>query len=200
MSAETIERIIDSEWQMFGRVVNEGGRADCQDDRETFRLMRRSQLDAWEEDTLESYLTDLYTAEQQQRNLITEKYARMMASTDPDAYAALASYLPPVAGQKQRLIEAIVSRQVACLARFAARYPHVAARMRPLHTSMDTREQTSFETYLRGELSTYSMDTLLYLDAQLERQGDSYGERIMAETAAGYGYASVCELERRLSE
>ena len=72
--------------------------------------------------------------------------------------------------------------------------------MRSLHTSMDTREQTSFETYLRGELSTYSMDTLLCLDAQLERQGDSYGERIMAETAAGYGYASVCELERRLSE
>ena len=200
MSAETIERIIDSEWQMFGRVVNEGGRADCQDDRETFRLMRRSQLDAWEEDTLDSYLTDLYTAEQQQRNLITEKYARMMASTDPAAYAALAPYLPPISEEKRALVEALVSRQVECLSRFAARYPHVAARMRPLHTSMDTREQTSFETYLRGELSTYSMDTLLCLDAQLERQGDSYGERIMAETAAGYGYASVCELERRLSE
>ena len=122
MSAETIERIIDSEWQMFGRVVNEGGRADCQDDRETFRLMRRSQLDAWEEDTLDSYLTDLYTAEQQQRNLITEKYARMMASTDPAAYAALAPYLPPISEEKRALVEALVSRQVECLSRFAARY------------------------------------------------------------------------------
>ena len=44
------------------------------------------------------------------------------------------------------------------------------------------------------------MDTLLCLDAQLARQGDSYGEQIMAETAAGYGYAAVDELERRLSD
>lgn len=199
MRTDTIERIIDSEWQMFGHVINEGGRAGCQDDSTTFRLMRKSQLDAWADDTLESYLTDLYTAEQQQRNLITEKYARMMESTDPAAYAALAPYLPPISREKQALVEALVLRQVECLSRFAARYPHVAERMRPLRTAMDTREATSFETYLRGELSTYSMDTLLCLDAQLARQGDSYGEQIMAETAAGYGYADVDELERRLT-
>ena len=123
-----------------------------------------------------------------------------MESTDPAAYAALAPYLPPISAQKRTLVEALVSRQVECLSRFAARYPHVAARMRPLRTAMDTREATSFETYLRGELSTYSVDTLLCLSAQLARQGDSYGERIMAETAAGYGYADVNELERRLSD
>lgn len=35
-----IEKIIELEWNQFQAVHNEGGRASCQDDRETFDIMR----------------------------------------------------------------------------------------------------------------------------------------------------------------
>lgn len=42
---EKIQKIIDIEWEMFQQVDNIGGRADCQDDKETFYIMRRSQYE-----------------------------------------------------------------------------------------------------------------------------------------------------------
>lgn len=200
MKQEIIERIIDSEWQMFGKVENQGGRAGCQDDGETFRIMRGSQLSSWDQDTLQSYLCDLHTAEQQGRNLITEKYARMMESTDPAGYLSIAPYLSVLSDEKKELIRSIADRQVACLDRFARQYPHITARMRPIHSARDTREVTSFETYTMGEMSTYSLDTLRLLDVRLTAMGDSYGEAILTQTAAGYGYDSLDELERLLAK
>ncbi|MDY2738998.1 MAG: DUF4125 family protein [Acidaminococcus sp.] len=35
-----IQRIIEREWTLFDEVHNIGGRASCQDDRETFFIMR----------------------------------------------------------------------------------------------------------------------------------------------------------------
>jgi hypothetical protein len=42
-----IESIIRMEWEFFDKVENEGGRASCQDNWETFSKMRRSQYMAW---------------------------------------------------------------------------------------------------------------------------------------------------------
>ena len=58
-NSELITRILDIEWNMFTTVNNEGGRAACQDDRLTFEVMRRSQFEAWDRDSLESYYADL---------------------------------------------------------------------------------------------------------------------------------------------
>ena len=36
-----IDAVVDIEWIQFQQVHNEGGRASCQDDRETFEIMRK---------------------------------------------------------------------------------------------------------------------------------------------------------------
>ena len=47
-----IEEIIKTEWDMFQHVNNIGGRASCQDDWETFHIMRTSQYENWTDDLL----------------------------------------------------------------------------------------------------------------------------------------------------
>ena len=78
---DIIEKIVALEWKQFDRVKNEGGRADCQDDFQTFSIMRKSQYLAWTEELLHSLYQDLVDEEQKGWNLIMEKYARMMKSS-----------------------------------------------------------------------------------------------------------------------
>ena len=59
---ELINEIIALEWAFFDKVQNEGGRAPCQDDFRTFRAMRASQYEAWDEATLSSWHDDLKEA------------------------------------------------------------------------------------------------------------------------------------------
>lgn len=73
-----INAVIEMEWQMFDRVNNQGGRADCQDDAWTFYVMRYSQFSAWPLQLISSYRQDVEDAAKQGRNLLTEKYAYMM--------------------------------------------------------------------------------------------------------------------------
>ena len=83
MSDQLIERIVRHEWDQFQRTNNEGGRAACQGNWPVFRQMRTSQFMTWPDPLLDSYLADLVEAERVGRNLVTEKYGRMMESTAP---------------------------------------------------------------------------------------------------------------------
>ena len=91
---EVTEQIVALEWRQFQQVQNEGGRADCQEDPETFRIMRKSQFLVWTQEALDSYLEDIREAEEKNWNLLTEKYARMMKSTAPKRYAELERWMP----------------------------------------------------------------------------------------------------------
>ena len=75
---EILEAIIQLEWNMFQKVRNTGGRAGCQDDWETFYIMRKSQFTSWKKELLLSYERDLLDGESAGRNLVMEKYAYMM--------------------------------------------------------------------------------------------------------------------------
>jgi hypothetical protein len=104
-----ITKILDIEWKMFEKVSSIDGNALCQEDPETFRIMRTSQAVSWSVETLESYLGDLEIAQKDDRNLMTEKYARMMASTSPVEFAKFAHSLPQLALEVPGLIENIVT-------------------------------------------------------------------------------------------
>ena len=81
---ELREAIVRHEWDQFQRTNNEGGRAACQGNWPVFHQMRLAQFLTWERPLLTSYAADLDAADHVGRNLVTEKYGRMMASTAPE--------------------------------------------------------------------------------------------------------------------
>ncbi len=193
------EAIVREEWQQFQGVNNEGDRAACQGNWPTFHQMRLSQFLTWPHDAKISYLADLQQAAQQGRNLLTEKYARMMQSTDPDYYRTnLEPYLPTLSTARIEQQERIIATQVAWAQDFANCYPRLGAAMRTLRTSDDTKDSTSFETYLRGELSTYSQRTLDLYDLMVRDYAQA-GENITVLTVRNTvllgGFASLDEAE-----
>lgn len=192
-----IESIIELEWEAFDKVDNEGGRADCQDDFETFYIMRKSQYLTWNVSMLQSFLEDLKAAKNKGWNLISEKYARMMESTCKEEYDKLVDKLPYVSKEKRALVEQIVAIQVVFMKEFSKEYPNVAQNARVIHTSEDTFFRTSYETYLRGELLTYSDETLkLYGEfiVSLAREKKNLAKMIMENTAKMYGYSNLEEI------
>jgi hypothetical protein len=199
---ELIASIVQAEWEMFQAVPNTGGQASCQQDFKTFEIMRASQAVSWSEAVLESYRNDLVAARRNGRNLLTEKYARMMETTAPAEYLAIAHLLPALDAAALLLIDAIVEIVLAWESELSARFPHVLARGRPIHASEDRPGVTSAETYLRGELATYSPRTLeLYLDhVRTQAEGGVNGcELTLSHTLRRYGFESLAAADRRFA-
>jgi len=198
---DLVEKIVELEWKQFDKVKNEGGRASCQDDYPTFSIMRKSQYLTWPEELLESLYGDLVSAENKGWNLIMEKYARMMESTTPEKYEELKKDLPVLNEERIAIQEEIIKIQVGWMEEFAAKYPKMAGNARSIHTSEDTPYNTSYETYLRGELGTYSENTFILYGrfiTGLMKENRNLAYEIMRNTAKLYGYESVDEAEERL--
>lgn len=197
-----IDEIIALEWEDFQNVHNDGGRASCQDDKPNFMANRKSQFLTWSREATESYLNDLKRARAAGRNLLTEKYARMMAWTHRDEYKRLEQSLPGIPPSAFALVDKIVAMQLAWQQEFAAAYPKLASRGRPISNSGAPLEGTSFEVYLRGELLTYSVPTLtLYANhlENLRKQGLNISIQSMEQRVRLSGYESLAQAEARLA-
>lgn len=198
---ELVDTIVKLEWSAFDKVSNEGGRASCQDDWETFSIMRKSQYLCWTDEMLESFINDFNVANEKGWNLITEKYGRMEESTSPESFEQIKDSLPPISEGQKQIIESIVEIQVSMMEEFALEYPKAAGNARSIHTYEDTPYNTSYETYLRGELSTYSETTLLLYGrfvAGLAAEGKNLAKMIIENTAHLYGYESLDSMEAKL--
>lgn len=196
---DLVEEVIRREWDQFQRTENEGDRASCQGNWPMFHQMRASQFMTWPEDLLRSYLDDLDEANRVGRNLVTEKYARMMASTAPDEYRErIEPFIPRLSDERVARQERVIAVQVAWARDFRGRYPKLGAAMRVLTTAEDTPEDTSFETYLRGELGTYSDRTMALYEAMVEdlqAAGRNLTEQTVANTVRLGGFADLEEAE-----
>ena len=192
---DLVEEVIRREWDQFQRTENEGGRASCQGNWPMFHQMRASQFMTWPEDLLRSYLDDLDEANRVGRNLVTEKYARMMASTAPDEYRErIEPFIPRLSDERVARQERVIAVQVAWARDFRGHYPRLGAAMRVLTTAEDTPEDTSFETYLRGELGTYSDRTMALYEAMVEdlqAAGRNLTEQTVANTVRLGGFADL---------
>ena len=202
MDLKKIEQIIDIEWDMFQHTENIGGRASCQDDFETFYIMRRSQYESWREDMVDMY--EAFAAECQRigRNLVMEKYANMMQYTDLHYYNKyLKPYLPETPQSAFRYINIIVPEMIAWEKEFAAAYLKLSGAGRPITSDMDKYGFTSMETYARGELETYPVELLqLYADyvGELKASGKSLSMIVQEVMVRLYGYDSIEAAEASL--
>ena len=199
--SELAEEITQREWKMFHSTQNIGGQASCQNDRETFEIMRRSQWETCNRAVLESYLADLIRAESAGNNLLTEKYARMMEYTMPEEYRRIKDKLPEVSEVKRELTEKILEIYLQWRENVNEKYPKISNSGRPLEKEDDTAEVTSVETYYRGELLTYSEKTLeLYYSYILKCVSD--GRNLVYDnllnTVKMYGYNSLEDAENKL--
>lgn len=198
---ELVDTIAKKEFEAFDKVKNEGGRASCQNDWPTFSVMRKSQYLTWDRDMLIQYIYDFVREYELGHNLITEKYGRMMESTAPKAYEKIAHNFEPLSDEKKTIIEQIVDIQMNMLHEFSEEYPGLAGNARSFHTYEDNIVNTSYETYLRGEISTYS-DKMLQLYAQYVINSAINGINIakitIENTAKLYGYDDLNSFEKSI--
>lgn len=179
-----VRQIISEEYRMFSNVQNIGGRASCQDDFDTFYIMRSAQHSIFGMGTLESYLNDIREAQMGGRNLIAEKYSWMMEETDPAWFAEkLKPYLPQISTQKMRLVEHMTTVFMKCYECVKTQYPNLLASGR---NPYDNQEGASIQLYFSCELKTWSEPTLSLacqdIISHLEKQENPVGmiyEKIM---------------------
>lgn len=194
-----IDKIIELEWEFFDKVKNLEGRASCQNDFESFQIYRKAQYDIFDEILLESYYMDLKRYEEVGSNPITLKYAYMMESSDKEYFDTIKDQLPEVDEKKLQIIEQIIAIELGMREEFNEKYPNLSRGARTIYSKDDTKYDTSFETYLRGELKTYSNETLrLYgeMIVRLMREGKNFVELVQERTVKYFGYDGLDEAEK----
>ena len=168
-----IDRIIDKELNMFLRVrASEPSR--CQDHPEAFKMMRWMTHSALTKSTLLSYLDDLAEAEKCDRNLLTEKYARIEGKISSET--------------EDPLIQEIVHIEEGWARELAHKYPLTIK-----------GGGASFKRYLTSELETYSERTVgLYheLVTRAVREQRNLAEERYDNLFRRLGQGSIQERER----
>lgn len=197
-----IDEIIKIEWDFFDKVKNINERASCQNNFKNFEIYRKAQYLTYNNETLESYLNDLKSYQKIGYNPIMLKYARMMESSDNKEYLKIKNKLPPIDNLNQKVINAIVTISLSMKEEFNKSYPNLAKKSRLTYSIDDKTDDTSFETYLKAELSTYSMHTL-YCYGNLIKEYALNNQNIIELTQINtvklFGYNSLKDAEEKLS-
>ena len=102
------------------------------------------------------------------------------------------------------LIDEIIRQKIDWQKEMFRKYPALMSGARPIKEESESAIMTSFETYARGELGTYSDRTLecLQADQCLKReQCVNLSEEVYDSLVRGQsGYPSLAEAERQLME
>ena len=182
-----LQQVLEREMEMFLAVPTDGP-CSCKEHPDSFLLHRKVQFLAWSVEALASYRDDLLRAGHEGRNLMTYKYARMGGQIPSE--------------NSDPLIDAITRQQMEWQEALLRLYPAFMRGARPLARSQDDAGRTSFETYLRAELETFSAGTLACLSREIERKraaGINMSEEIYGYLLQQRGLPPLGELETRLA-
>lgn len=190
----SVQELLDLEWRLFDAAPQAGQRSARQEDREEFCIIRSAQLSIWPPELRESWRQDLLNAQAEGRNPINEKYIYMLERVDRKQYNALNSDLPATSMEKLWLVDWICSAEVTWQETLMQKYPHLTQNSRAIHRDVDTQENVSFETFLRGELMCCSVNTLRLYARQVEKAqkaGRNLCETMLENTVRQLEYESL---------
>ncbi len=190
-------KIVDIEWEMFQKVNNIGGMASCQNNYEKFKAMRLAQILAFNEAINNSYYNDLIQAKKEDRNLLAEKYARMMYYTHSNEYEKIKNQLIDLDESHYVIVEEIAKFYEIWETEFISKYPSISK------FSRLSTEYTTTDIYLKGEMLTYSLNTLNLINVyikDLKNNDKNLVEMINYITMKFYGYNSLQEAEDSLKK
>jgi len=177
---ELLREITDIELRMF-LVIEPSIPSACQEQPETFKLMRKASFYVLSNETLESYLKDIQEALEENRNLMELKYARI-----DDLISCL---------NNNPIIDRIVEAEGRWLKELAERYP----------LTFKGRADYAAGVYLHSELETYSNKTLeLYFKdvSKAMEEGRNLTEERYTFIFQQAGYDSIdnVEMERKKAQ
>lgn len=183
-----IKEVLALEWAFFDQVKGLEGRAACQDDARSFFIYRLAQYLAFPFAFVHLVLNDLKRLDAAGRNPVAEKYARMMAVTDPERFRADWSHVLPAVSPVRACALHEVERSLTAFARKAAETSPKAAAHARAETSLPQR--VSAVDYMLGEVAPYSLRTVWFLRDALDDMARSDVNPIFD------AYAYACAIDR----
>ena len=165
---EIAMKITEIEFSMHKALNAYGGVQECQTNISYYYNMRISQHINMSLEFLNSYLSDLEYARDNNISLPFIKYAFMEEFTDNKLYQEAKKYLPTISEKRRKLQEAIISLQIEMLQKYQKTNSDYL-KMRTIYSSTDSINNASYETYLRAELSSYSENSVLEYAKELTR-------------------------------
>lgn len=118
----------------------------------------------------------------------------MLEQVSPEQYASLNANLPAASMEKLWLVDWICQAQIAWQESLLRKYPHLTQNSRAVHRNAGSQSSISFETYIRGELMTHSVNTLRLYAHQTEKAqkaGKNLCGNILENVVQQLGYASL---------
>lgn len=152
-----VERIVEYEWNMLQALNSEQKHLECKNNKYMFLLMRKSQWLIYPLSVHSAYMNDLYRAVSEKRNLLFEKYAYMLKHTHPSKFKEIEGSLPLISIEKRHLIDRIIENHKIWESEVHKELPATIKYGR----NCDCSKSVSSMIYLDGELSSYSVSTLM---------------------------------------
>lgn len=178
-----INRIVEYEWEMFQRLTPTQRTLACRNNKYMFLLMRSSQWKVYPLNVQASYLNDIHQAFLENRNLLFERYAYMMILTRDFIEDEVTKILPVIEKEKEDLVDKIIKHHKVWYESVANKLPTATSAGRPM--VYGGVGDIDVFTYLKGELFTYSINTLINI-LEAEKMMISQNKNLVIEIYKNY--------------
>ena len=173
---ELLRKIAEKELQFFLKLNAKNPECKKED---TFKFMRIARFYPYSFLTLSSYFQDLEKYERERKNPLWEKYRCMEGKIS-------------IPQEKMEILRKIVDIETLWILELHKKYPH----------AIQSKDE-DFQRYLMCELSTFSLNTLVFYLSDIEHameEGRNLAYESYLYTFTNLGYSSLDEVEEKMRE